>query len=39
MTVQVAFEAQALEEAAMEAWDYPIDLTVTEAGVWEKEDK
>ena len=39
VTVQVAFEAQALEEAAMEAWDYPIDLTVTEAGVWEKEDK
>lgn len=38
VTVQVAFEAQGLEEAAMEAWDYPIDLTVTEAGVWEKED-
>lgn len=39
VTVQTAFEAQALDEVAMEAWDRPIDLTVTEAGVWEKEDK
>lgn len=36
VTVQAAFEIQALDEAAMEGWDWPVDLTVTEAGVWER---
>ena len=36
--VQAAFEAQALDEAAMETWDWPMDLTVTEAGVWVREE-
>lgn len=39
VTVQAAFEAQALDEAASEPWDCPMDLTVTEAGVWEREER
>lgn len=36
VTVQTAFEVQGLDEIAMEGWDCPVDLTVTEAGVWKK---
>jgi len=36
--VQAAFEVQALDEAAAESWDWPVDLTVTEAGVWQREE-
>lgn len=36
VTVQAAFEVQALQEAVRESWDWPIDLTVTEAGAWER---
>ena len=39
VTVQAAFEAQGLDRIAMESWDCPVDLTVTEAGVWEKWDE
>ena len=38
VTVQTAFEVQALDEAEEEPWDWPIDLTVTEAGVWQREE-
>lgn len=38
VTVQTAFEVQALDEVALEAWDWPVDLTVTEAGVWQREE-
>lgn len=39
VTVQAAFEVQALDEAAAESWDWPVDLTVTEAGVWQREER
>ena len=38
VTVQAAFEVQAVDEVAMESWDCPMDLTVTEAGVWQHKE-